>query len=254
MDTPPVGLGTMGIQDADAIARAIDLGYRHLDTAQVYDNEAVVGEGIRRSDVPRADLFVATKIWASDLAAEAVRPSAEESLDRLGLDRVDLLYVHRPIEAYDAATTLPVFDELVADGLTERVGVSNFTLEELDAARDHLETPIFAHQIEYHPFFQTPDILADNRAHDERVVAYSPVAQGRVLEEPVLQELADTHDTSPASVAIAWLCHKDGVRPIPKAGNQNHQRANLAATELELSPGECDRIDALSRDDELFPE
>jgi 2,5-diketo-D-gluconate reductase B len=254
MDTPPVGLGTMGIQDADAIARAIDLGYRHLDTAQVYDNEAVVGEGIRRSNVPREDLFVATKIWASDLAADEVRPSAEESLDRLGLDRVDLLYVHRPIEAYDPATTLPVFDALVADGLTEHVGVSNFTIAELETARDHLETPIFAHQIEYHPFFQTPEILADNRAHDERVVAYSPVAQGEVFEDPVLREIAETHDTSPPSIAIAWLCHKNGVRPIPKSGNQDHQRANLRATELDLSPEQCDRIDDLARNEELFPE
>jgi 2,5-diketo-D-gluconate reductase B len=254
MDTPPVGLGTMGIDDPDAIASAIDLGYRHLDTAQIYDNEAAVGQGIRRSDVPREDLFVATKVWATDLAAEDIRPSAEESIDRLGLDAVDLLYVHRPIEAYDAATTLPAFDDLVDAGLTEHVGVSNFTLEELETAREHLEHPIFAHQIEYHPFFQTPDILADDRAHDERVVAYSPIAQGTVFEDPVLQDVAEAHDTSPAAVAIAWLCQKDGVRPIPKASTRDHQRANLRAAELDLSPEECGRIDDLARGDEIFPE
>jgi 2,5-diketo-D-gluconate reductase B len=254
MDTPPVGLGTMGIDDSDAIANAIDLGYRHLDTAQVYDNEAAVGEGIRQSDVPREDLFVATKIWATDLAAEDVRRSAEESLERLGLETVDLLYVHRPIGAYDAPTTLPEFDALVEDGLTERVGVSNFMRSELATAREHLEAPIYAHQIEYHPFFQEPELVADNRAHDERVVAYSPIAQGKVLEDPVLQEIAEDHDTSPASVAIAWLCHKDGVRPIPKAASPEHQRANLAAADLDLSPAELERIDDLACGDELFPE
>jgi 2,5-diketo-D-gluconate reductase B len=253
MDTPRVGLGTMGIHDADAITNAIELGYRHLDTAQVYDNESVVGEGIRQSNVHREELFVATKIWASDLATEDVRPSAEKSLARLGLDTVDLLYVHRPIEAYDPPATLPAFDDLVADGLTEHVGVSNFTRSELATAREHLDAPIFAHQIEYHPFFQTPDVLADNRTHDERVVAYSPIAQGKVFEDPVLQEIAEDHDTSPGSVAIAWLCQKDGVRPIPKAATPEHQRENLAAAKIDLSPTECDRIDGFDCGDELFP-
>ncbi|WP_435332967.1 aldo/keto reductase [Haloarchaeobius sp. TZWWS8] len=254
MNLPPVGLGTMGIDDPDAIAAALDAGYRHLDTAQIYDNEAVVGEGLARSDVVRDDVFLATKVWATNLAPEDVRESTEDSLDRLGVDSVDLLYVHRPIEAYDPETTLPAFDELVEDGLTEHVGVSNFTRDELDEARDALDSPIFAHQIEYHPFFQTPDLLADAREHDERVVAYSPLAQGKVFDEPALATIADSHETSPAAVAIAWLCAKEGVATIPKAGSREHQEANLAAAQLELTEAECAQIDELARGEELFPE
>ncbi|WP_435347241.1 aldo/keto reductase [Haloarchaeobius sp. HRN-SO-5] len=254
MDLPPVGLGTMGIDDPDAIASALDAGYRHLDTAQIYENEAVVGTGIDRSSVDREDVFLATKVWASNLAPEDVLATTQVSLDRLGVDSVDLLYVHRPIEAYDPATTLPAFDELVDRGLTDHVGVSNFTRDELATARDHLDAPIFAHQVEYHPYFRTPDLLADNRAHDEQVVAYSPLAGGRVFEDPVLADIAETHDASPAQVALAWLIRTDGVATIPKAGSTAHQSSNLAAADLELSDEAVARIDALDRDLELFPE
>ncbi|WP_267639756.1 aldo/keto reductase [Haloarchaeobius amylolyticus] len=254
MTLPLVGLGTMGIDDPDAIASALDAGYRHLDTAQIYENEGVVGEGLAKSDVPREDVFLATKVWATNLAPEDVRESTAASLDRLGVDSVDLLYVHRPIEAYDPATTLPAFDDLVEDGLTKHVGVSNFTKAELATAREHLDAPIFAHQIEYHPFFQTPELLADNRAHDETVVAYSPLAQGKVFDDPTLQDIADSHDATPADVAIAWLCQKEGVVTIPKAAGRTHQEGNLAAADIGLSEAECARIDDLDRGEELFPE
>ncbi|WP_435318571.1 aldo/keto reductase [Haloarchaeobius sp. TZWSO28] len=254
MTLPEVGLGTMGIDDSDAIASALDAGYRHLDTAQIYENEAVVGEGLAKSDVSRDEVFLATKVWATNLAPEDVRESTEASLDRLGVDSVDLLYVHRPIEAYDPETTLAAFDELVEDGLTKHVGVSNFTREELATAREHLDAPIFAHQIEYHPFFQTPTLLADNRENDETVVAYSPLAQGKVFDDLVLQEIAQSHDATPADVAIAWLCQKEGVVTIPKAGSREHQEDNLAAADIGLTDEECARIDELDRGEELFPE
>ncbi|MFD1645946.1 aldo/keto reductase [Haloarchaeobius litoreus] len=254
MELPPMGLGTMGIGDPEAITSALDAGYRHLDTAQIYDNEAVVGEGLSRSDVDRGDVFLATKVWATNLAPEDVLESTRASLDRLGVESVDLLYVHRPIEAYDPATTLPAFDELVDRGLTEHVGVSNFTREELARAREVLDTPVFAHQVEYHPYFQTPDLLADSRAHDEWVVAYSPLAGGRVFGDPVLADIADNHDVTPAQVALAWLRAKEGVVPIPKAGSREHQVGNLAAADLSLTDAECDRIDELDRGEELFPE
>ncbi|WP_435358533.1 aldo/keto reductase [Haloarchaeobius sp. DFWS5] len=254
MNLPTVGLGTMGIGDPDAIASALDAGYRHLDTAQIYENEAVVGAGIEQSKISRDDVFLATKVWATNLAPEDVRESTEASLDRLGVDSVDLLYVHRPIEAYDPEKTLQAFDALVDDGLTNHVGVSNFTREELAEAREHLDAPIFAHQVEYHPFFQTPELLADNRANDERVVAYSPLAQGKVFDDSVLQDIADAHDSTPAAVAIAWLCQKEGVVTIPKAGSREHQTSNLAAADLALTDAECERIDALDRGEELFPE
>ncbi|WP_435194956.1 aldo/keto reductase [Natronomonas sp. EA1] len=253
MELPPVGLGTMGIDDPAVVARAIDLGYRHLDTAQIYENEAVVGEGIAMADTPREELTVATKVWASNLAPEDVRVSTEASLERLGLDHVDLLYVHRPIEAYDPATTLPAFDALREDGLVREVGVSNFEPDDLEHAREHLESPIAANQVEYHPLFRPTRALADARANDYELVGYSPLAGGRVFDLPVVSEIADAHDASPAQVAIAWLLEQ-GIRVIPKASSEAHLRANLAAAELSLSPEEVARIDAIEEREELFPE
>ncbi|WP_440989540.1 aldo/keto reductase [Haloarchaeobius baliensis] len=254
MELPPVGLGTMGIDDPAAIESALAAGYRHLDTAQIYDNEGVVGAGLARSDVDRDDVFLATKVWATNLAPDDVLASTRASLDRLGVESVDLLYVHRPIEAYDPATTLPAFDELVERGLTERVGVSNFTADELAVAREHLDAPIFAHQVEYHPYFQTPDLLAENRAHDELVVAYSPLAGGRLFDDPVLADIAEAHDATPAQVALAWLCRMEGVVTIPKASGRGHQASNLAAADRSLTDDDRERIEGLDRGLELYPE
>lgn len=253
MDLPPIGLGTMGIDDPAVVARAIELGYRHLDTAQIYENETVVGEGIAMADTPREALTVATKVWASNLAPADVRASTEASLDRLGLDYVDLLYVHRPIEAYDPATTLPAFDRLREAGLIREVGVSNFEGGDLDAAREHLDAPIAANQVEFHPLFRPADALADARANDYSLVGYSPLAGGRVFDLPVVCELADAHDASPAQVAIAWLLDR-GIRVIPKASSEAHLASNLAAAELSLSESELARIDAIEERVELFPE
>jgi 2,5-diketo-D-gluconate reductase B len=126
LDLPPVGLGTMGIDDPDVVATALEMGYRHLDTAQVYDNEAVVGEGLARADVDREDVVVATKVWADDCGPDDVRPSTEASLDRLGLEYVDLLYVHRPYEPYTPEGTMPAFADLVDEGLVRHVSTTGW--------------------------------------------------------------------------------------------------------------------------------
>jgi 2,5-diketo-D-gluconate reductase B len=247
---PPIGLGTMGIDDPERIAAAIEMGYRHLDTAQIYDNEAVVGEAIERADVPRSDLFVATKVWADSLAPDDVLETTAESLDKLGLDAADLLYVHRPIEAYDPAETLPAFDELRDDGRIRHVGVSNFTGEEIATARDTLDAPIFAHQVEMHPLYDQSELLADARGNDTHLVAYSPIAQGEVFDLPVLNDLAETHDATEAQIALAWAIEKGAV-PIPRSASEGHLRENLAA-DVRLTSEEVERIDAIKREEKLF--
>jgi len=254
MDLPPVGLGTMGIGDPGTIETAIGLGYRHLDTAQIYDNEAVVGEGIAASDRPRETLTVATKLWVDSLSGDDVRPGAEASLDRLGLDSVDLLYVHRPRGDYDPEATLPAIDALVDDGLVTHVGLSNFEPDDLERVRDVLDAPVAAHQVEFHPYYRDERLLADAREHDYPLVAYSPLIGGDVFDDPVLTDIAATHDTSPAAVAIAWVLAHEGVVAIPKASSPEHLRANLAARSLELTPTEIGRIDAIDRERELYPE
>ena len=269
MDLPPVGLGTMGIDDPDAVATALSLGYRHLDTARIYDNEAVVGEGLAAglagdsgvddavdaaSDLDREDVTVATKLWIDDLAADAVAPAARESADRLGVDAIDLLYVHRPRGDYDPEATLPALDRLVDDGLVRNVGVSNFEVADLDRAVDVLDAPLAAHQTELHPLFYQPALLEHAREHGYPVVAYSPLAGGRVRELDAVAEVADAHGTTPEAVAIAWATAKDPVVAIPKASSEEHLRANLAAADLELTESEVAAIDAVEREAELFPE
>ncbi|EJN58758.1 aldo/keto reductase [Halogranum rubrum] len=254
---PSVGLGTMGLDapnGAETIATALDVGYRHLDTAQIYHNEHVVGAGIAASPVARDDLFLATKVWADSLAPDAVLTSTQASLARLGVDAVDLLYVHRPIESYDAAETLPAFDALVDAGKVHNVGVSNFTVDQLDEARESLQTPLFAHQTEYHPLFQRSQLVDHAREHDYTLVAYSPLAGGQVFDVPELQDVAAKHDTTEAAVSIAWLCGMDNVVVIPKASSEAHLRANFEAKELELDDEDVAAIEAIDEEVELYPE
>ncbi|MBV0901589.1 aldo/keto reductase [Haloarcula salina] len=252
MDLPPVGLGTMGIDDERVVRTAIDAGYRHLDTAQIYDNEAVVGAGIDAAAVDRSDLLVATKLWVDSLGPSAVRPGTAASLDRLGLDAVDLLYVHRPRGDYDPEETLPAIEAVREDGLARHVGVSNFEPEQLAAAREYVD--IAAHQVEFHPLYWREDLLADARANGYPLVAYSPLAGGRVFDEPVIRDIAERRDASPAAVSIAWVTSYEPVVTIPKASSRAHLEANLAAAELELADAEIERIEGIDREEELFPE
>ena len=274
MDLPPVGLGTMGIDDPDAVATALALGYRHLDTARIYGNEAVVGEGLAdglaasdangdgvaggedlaRGGVRREDVTVATKLWIDDLAGDDVGPAARESADRLGVGAIDLLYVHRPRGDYDPEATLPALDRLVEEGLVRNVGVSNFELDRLDRAIEVLDAPLAAHQTELHPLFYKPELLEHAREHGYTVVAYSPLAGGRVSEIDAVIEVAEARDATPEAVAIAWATAKEPVVTIPKASSERHLRANLAAAELELTAEEIAAIDAVEREEELFPE
>ncbi|SEO29359.1 2,5-diketo-D-gluconate reductase B [Halogranum amylolyticum] len=259
MDDPlsPIGLGTMGLEfptGAETVATALDVGYRHLDTAQIYHNEHVVGAGVAGSDIDRDEVFLATKVWADSLTPDAVLASTQASLARLGVDAVDLLYVHRPIESYDPDETLPAFDALVDAEKVRHVGVSNFTVEQLDTARETLQSPLFAHQTEYHPLFQRPDLVEHARRHDYTLVAYSPLAGGKVFDVPELQEVAAKHDTTEAAVSIAWLSSMENVVVVPKASSEAHLRANFEAQELELDDEDVAAIEAIDDEVELYPE
>jgi len=240
----------MGIDDPSVVAAALDAGYRHVDTAQIYDNEAVVGDGLAAGD--HEDCIVATKLWTDSLGAGAVRAGTERSLDRLGLDRVDLLYVHRPRGEYDPATTLPALERVRDDGLTDHVGVSNFTLSQLQTAAEYVD--IAAHQVEFHPFFRDEALLDHAQRYDYPLVAYSPLAGGLVFENPTIQDIAEKHGTTPAAVAIAWVTSYDNVVTIPKAASREHLDANLRAVDLTLDEMDIDRIEAIEREEELYPE
>ena len=249
---PVLGLGTWENDDpaqcTESVANALDAGYRHVDTAQIYGNEAAVGEGIAKSDVDREDIFLASKVWIDELAPADVASSTRESLDKLGVDAVDLMYVHWPAGEYEPGETLPALAELRDDGLIDRIGVSNFEPEHLDAATDALGEAPFANQVEMHPLLRQEELREYADANGIELVAYSPLARGELLDDPAIVDIAEKHGVSAAQVSLAWLREK-GVTAIPKATGIDHIRDNLASVDLDLDDEDVAAIDELGRTD-----
>ncbi|GAA0549198.1 aldo/keto reductase [Halorubrum ejinorense] len=246
-----LGYGTYKLADGEecvsGVTHAIETGYRHIDTAQGYDNEASVSAGIDDTDVDREELFVATKLSTDNLSYDDATATARVSRDRLGVDSIDLLYVHWPINSYDPAETLPALDDLVDDGVIDRIGLSNFRPDQLDEAIDRLDHDVFAHQVECHPLLQQ-ETLREYAVDDGHwLVAYSPIARNRVADVDALREIAAAHDATPAQVSLAWLLSKERVAPIPKAADFGHVADNWAAREIDLTADQIARIDALDR-------
>ena len=247
-EMPMLGLGTWQNEDpdqcAESVRTALEMGYRHIDTAQVYGNEESVGEGIERADVPREDVFLATKVWKSSLNYDDVIHSTTESLDELDVASVDLLYVHWPADEYDPEDTLPAFAELRDRGAIDRIGVSNFEPEHLDTAREVLDEPIFANQIECHPLLPQDELRSYADDHDIELVAYSPLARGEVFGVDELTEIADKHDASAAQVSLAWLREK-GVTAIPKATGEDHIEDDWNSLGVDLDAEDIEAIDGI---------
>jgi 2,5-diketo-D-gluconate reductase B len=248
-----LGFGTYsltGEEGAAVVETAIETGYRHIDTARLYENEREVGEAIAAADVDRDDLFVATKVahfQEPEKTPEYVRTAVEESFERLGLDRIDLLYHHWPRRRDEIETVLPILESFVETDAVGNLGVSNYTIEDLELARDLLEVPIAANQVEMHPLLQQDELREYLRDVDLQLVAYSPLAQGEVFAEDAIGAVADKHDVSEAAVSLAWLLSKDGVAPIPRTSSTDHLREDFRAIDLELDAEDVERIDAIER-------
>ncbi|ERH01530.1 MAG: diketogulonate related aldo/keto reductase [Halonotius sp. J07HN6] len=249
---PMLGLGTWKNSDpatcAESVATALEMGYRHIDTAQAYNNEAAVGDGIDWAAVDREDIFLATKIWIDNLAYDDVLETAKASLDRLGVDSVDLLYVHWPSRTYDAEDTLAAFNELYDQGKIDRIGVSNFQPEQVAEAIELSDAPIFANQVECHPLLQQTDLREVCADHDVELVAYSPLARGAVFDVPEIEAIADDHGVSPAQISLAWL-REEGVTAIPKATGEDHIRDNWASLSVDLTDDDLETIRGIDRTD-----
>jgi len=254
MDLPPLGFGTYRLTDpedcATAVETALETGYRHVDTAEYYENERAVGEGIAASDVDRDEVVLASKVWRDRLTRDEFLESARERVDLLGVDTLDLLYVHWPLDTYDPAETLPALLEAREAGLTRQVGLSNFTPEQLDEAIDHLGEPPAAHQVEMHPLLQQTALRDHADRHDYQLVAYAPIARNDVANVPEIQQVAEKHDATPAQVSLAWVMAK-GVTAIPKSGTPTHIRDNYAARELALDEEDVARIDGIDREERI---
>ena len=250
MDVPPFGLGTYRMTDPatcrEAVATAVDLGYDHVDTAQEYGNETFVAEGLAAADRDADEVLVATKLETSNLAHDDVLATARESAERLGVDSLDLLYVHWPLGTYDPESTLPALDAAVAEGVVDRIGVSNFRPDQLREAIDRLDAPIAAHQVEFHPLWPQPELREIAAEHGHELVAYCPIARNQVADVDPIAEVAEKNDATPAQVSLAWLRAKGAV-PIPKAASRDHIRENFGALDVALDDTDVAAIDAIER-------
>ena len=247
-EIPKLGFGTWKLKGEDAtsaVETALSTGYRHIDTAQVYENEGEVGAALRTSGVAREDVFVTTKVWMDRFAAGDLEDSVKESLARLDLDHVDLVLLHWPNPDFPLAETIGALNEARSAGLTRHIGVSNFTTAWLGEAVACSDAPLAANQVEYHPFLDQTPVMDALKDYAMALTAYCPIAQGRVFEAPVLKDIAEKHGKSPAQIALKWLINQDPVAAIPRSSRPEHIRSNFDIFDIDLSDEEMARIGAL---------
>ncbi len=247
---PAIGLGTWTLKGETAtrlVADAIRSGYRHVDTATMYDNEEAVGAGLRASGVSRDDIFLTTKVWPSDIGDGDLQRSVEASLKRLQVDRVDLALIHWPSGTMPLAESIRALNEVKHRGLARHIGVSNFTVALVDEAVALSRHPLACNQIEYHPFLNQDRVLAACRRHGMAVVSYCPLARGAELfPEPAVTAAAERHGRTPAQIVLRWQVQQEGVVAIPRSSNAERIAQNLRVFDFALEAGEMAAIDALS--------
>jgi len=250
MDMPQLGLGTFRLQGQaaiDSVATGLELGYRHIDTAQIYGNEAEVGQALAGSGVPRRDVYLTTKIWTEHLAFDKLATSLKDSLHKLGVDQVDLTLIHWP----SPGAAVPVAESMQAllaareAGLTGAIGISNFPVALMREAIDAVGADnIATNQVELHPYLQNRSVVEFARAGGIHITAYMPLAYGKVMSDPVIGEIARRHQATPAQVTLAWLLAK-GYAVIPSSTKRDNLASNLAARTLVLGRDDSAAIDAL---------
>jgi 2,5-diketo-D-gluconate reductase B len=246
---PVLGFGTWLIEGADAteaVRDALAIGYRQIDTARAYGNEREVGRGIADSGVAREEIFLTTKVPHDEASADEVQRDCEQSLERLGVDYLDLLLLHWPSPDVPLEETLKALTALRADGRIRSLGVSNFPAGLLKQALDM--APVFCNQVEYHPFLDQSRLLELARANDVLITAYSPLAHGKVPHDETLNRIGQAHDKTAGQVALRWLLDQDHVSPIPKASSHERRVENFEVFDFELSAEERAEIDGLPKD------
>jgi 2,5-diketo-D-gluconate reductase B len=246
---PVLGFGTMTLKDnlcVELVDAALHLGYRHLDTAQMYGNEREVGEGFRASGLPREDVFLTTKVWFNRLAPGDLERSVDESLDRLKLPWVDLLLIHWPNAQIPLAQSIAALCKVKRGGQAKHIGVANFTVAMLDEAVQAANEPLSCLQIEVHPYLDQSKVIAAARKHGVAVVAYCPLARGQVPGDEALQRIGRAHNKTPAQVALRFLEQQDIV-PIPRTSKRERLAENLGSLDFKLSDTEMADIARLKR-------
>ncbi|MET0131062.1 MAG: 2,5-didehydrogluconate reductase DkgB [Stenotrophomonas chelatiphaga] len=252
MTVPAFGLGTFRLKDQaviDSVRNALDVGYRAIDTAQIYGNEAEVGQAIAESGVPRDDIYLTTKIWISEFKRDALLASLHGSLEKLRTDRVDLTLIHwpSPDDAVPMEEYLPALAEAKAQGLTRGIGISNFTIAQTRRAIGILgASEIATNQVEIHPYLQNRLLVPFLQEQGIHVTAYMSLAYGEVIKDPVIQAIAGRHQATPAQVALAWALQQ-GFAVIPSSTRRENLASNLEAASLRLTDEDLAQIAVLDR-------
>ncbi|HZC97989.1 MAG TPA: aldo/keto reductase [Bradyrhizobium sp.] len=247
---PKLGLGTFRMQgDAcrAAVESALELGYRHLDTAEMYGNEEAIGAALAASKVARGDLHVTTKVWNENLAPDAIRRSFDASLKKLRLDQVDLYLVHWPAPRMNLPAMFETLIKLKEEGRTRAIGVANFNVALLKTVVEEIKAPIACDQVEYHVMLDQTPLRKYLAAKSIPLVAYCPLAQGRAASDETLAAIGRKHNASAAQVALKWLLDQDGVAAIPKASRAESQKANLDALNVRLDDADRKAIAGLPK-------
>ncbi len=248
---PLVGLGTWGLRGRECVTlvqEAVRIGYRHFDTAQMYGNEREVGEGVRASGVARAEILVTTKVAPGNLAPKALKASVKESLAQLKTSELDLLLLHWPNKDVPLADTIGALCEVKRAGQARHIGVSNYTVALLDEANRLASEPLMCNQIEMHPYLDQSKVIAATRKHGMAVVAYSPIARGRVPGSDVLARIGKAHGKSAAQVSLRYLVQQ-GIAVIPRTSKVERLAENIAIFNFELSAAEMAEIRSLAHGD-----
>lgn len=253
IDIPRLGFGTWQLEDGtarQATRDAIEVGYRHIDGAAIYKNEEDVGAGIRDSGIDRSDLFVTTKIWNDDIKAGRHHQAMDESLERLGLDEVDLILLHWPINDMPIADQVGPLAEIKRQGKARLIGVSNYNQEQLLAATTQCDEPLAAIQCEYHPMLDQDPILKAARGFDMLFTSYCPIGQGKdLLQNPALERLGETYGKTPAQIVLRWHLQQANVAPIPKSSSRAHMEENFAIFDFELAQTDMKTVYGLMKPD-----
>jgi diketogulonate reductase-like aldo/keto reductase len=246
---PAVGYGTMLFPEperaASLVAHSIECGYRHIDTARKYGSEKWVGEGIRASGIAREDLWVTTKVTEENARADDFAQSVDTSLKTLNLDYIDLLLIHWPQPGVPLAETLGALAKAKRDGLARNIGVSNFTIALLEQAVSLCPEPLITNQIEYHAYIEQDKLIAECRKHGLLVTCHVPLARGKLLNDPVLAEIARGYSKSVAQVALRWLVQQSGIGVVPRALEPYEIEENIDVFDFSLTEDEMNRIRAL---------
>jgi 2,5-diketo-D-gluconate reductase B len=248
---PRLGLGTYRMQGdvcRAAVESALALGYRHIDTAEMYGNEDAIGAAIASAGLARKDLHVTTKVWVENLAPDAIRRALDASLSKLKLEAVDLYLVHWPSRSMNLADVFETLLKLKEEGRTRAIGVANFTLKLLKTTIEEIRAPIACNQIEYHVMLDQSKVKAYLDAKRIPLIAYCPLAQGRVASDETLIRIGKKHNASAAQVALKWLLDQDNIAAIPKASRKESQEANLDALKIALDDDDRKAIARLPKD------